>query len=57
MDWLHNQPVKQATKFIRWIQLEEPMHIRIDGSSGKGVILKPQLQFNEVMDEDESTGI
>jgi len=57
MDWLNNQPVKQATKFIRWIHLDEPLQICIDGSSGKGVILKPQPQLNEVMDEGESTGI
>ena len=57
LDWIKNQPVKQATKFIRWIQLEEPLHIRIDGSSGEGIILKPQLLTEEVMDEGESTGI
>jgi len=33
------------------------LQICIDGSSGKGVILKPQPQLNEVMDEGESTGI
>jgi len=57
MDWLNNQPVKQATKFIRWIHLDEPLQICIDGSSGKGVILKPESQLNEIMDEGESTGI
>jgi hypothetical protein len=49
--------VKQATKFIRRILLEEPLHIRIDGSTGEGVILKPQPKLTEVMDERESTGI
>ena len=57
MGWINAQPVKQATKNIRWIELEDPLLIRIDGSSGKGAILKPQLKTNEVMDEEESTGI
>ncbi len=57
LDWLKNQPVKQATKFIRWIQLEDPLHIRIDGSSGGGVILKPQSKIEKIMDEEESPGI
>ena len=57
MDWINSQPVKQATKNIRWIELEDPLLIRIDGSSGKGAILKPQPKTNEVMDEEESTGI
>ena len=57
MDWISAQPVKQATKNIRWIELEDPLLIRIDGSSGKGAILKPQPETNEVMDEEESTGI
>ena len=57
INWLKSQPVKQATKFIRRILLEEPLHIRIDGSTGEGVILKPQPKLTEVMDERESTGI
>ncbi len=57
LEWLKDQPVKQATKFIRWIQLEEPLHIRIDGSTGEGIILKPQPKIEEIMDEEESSGI
>ena len=57
IDWLNNLPVKQATKFIRWILLDDPMHISIDGRTGEGVILKPQSKLTEVMDERESTGI
>ena len=57
IDWLNSQPVKQATKFIRWILLDNPLHIHIDGSTGEGVILKPQPKLTEVMDEGESSGI
>jgi hypothetical protein len=57
IEWLNNQPIKQATKFIRWILLDNPLHIRIDGSTGEGIILKPQSKLTDVMDEEESTGI
>ena len=57
IDWLKSQPVKQATKFIRWILLEDPLYISINGNTGEGVILKPQPKLTEVMDEGESTGI
>ncbi|SVB96767.1 uncharacterized protein METZ01_LOCUS249621, partial [marine metagenome] len=56
-EWLNNQPIKQATKFIRWILLDNPIYIRIDGSTGEGIILKPQPKLTDVMDEGESTGI
>ena len=57
IDWLNKQPIKQATKFIRWIHLKENLHITINGRIGTGVILKPQQKVSEVMDEEESTGI
>jgi hypothetical protein len=57
MDWLDEQPVKQTSKYVRWIELESPLHIHINGSSGEGVIMKPQGLVKEVMDEEESTGI
>ena len=57
MAWLEEQPVKQTSKNVRWIELESPLHIHINGSSGEGVIMKPPLKVEEVMDEEESTGI
>ena len=33
------------------------VNIRIDGSSGGGVILKPQSKIEKIMDEEESPGI
>ena len=56
LEWIKSQPVKQVTKYIRWVQLENSLKIRIDGSSGKGVILKPG-KHKDVMDEEQSTGI
>ena len=57
LDWLDSQPTKQSTKYIRWIELDNPMIVHIDGSTGQGKILKPQLEGIEMMDEEESTGI
>ena len=57
LDWLNAQPVKQSTQYIRWIQLDDPLMIHIDGSTGKGSIIKPNVKVVDTMDEGESTGI
>ena len=57
LDWLNKQDIKQSTKYLRWIQLKDPLEIYIDGSNGKGKIIKPNRAKIELMDEDESTGI
>ncbi len=55
--WIQNQSIKKETKYLNWIQLDEPIVVQIDGSSGDGVILKPIPPKEEIMDEEESTGI
>ena len=57
LDWLDAQSVKQSTKYIRWIELDDPLLIHIDGSTGEGHIMKPQLPTKELMNEEDSTGI
>ena len=57
ISWLKNQPVKQATKYIRWISLKYPLMININGRSGEGCVIKPQNIPIDVMNEDESSGI
>ena len=57
LDWLNKQDIKQSTKYLRWIHLKDPLEIYIDGSNGKGKIIKPNRAKIELMDEDESTGI
>ena len=37
-NWLKNQTVLTDLKYVRHIRLEKPLDIRIDGSTGKGVI-------------------
>ncbi|MDD5629521.1 MAG: PEP/pyruvate-binding domain-containing protein, partial [Elusimicrobia bacterium] len=40
-DWLDAQPAVSETELLRHVRLERPLDIRIDGSSGRGVILRP----------------
>ena len=37
--------------------LEDPLRIKIDGTTGKGVILKPKVSEFEPMNEQETSGI
>ncbi len=37
-DWLQSQPVLADLQYVRHIRLPKPLDIRIDGSTGKGII-------------------
>jgi hypothetical protein len=39
-NWLNEQPAKTETNFVRHVELKSPLHIKVDGRTGKGVILK-----------------
>jgi DNA-binding NarL/FixJ family response regulator len=38
--WLDGTPARAETRFLRHLRLERPLDIRIDGRSGRGVVLK-----------------
>jgi hypothetical protein len=38
-DWLNQQPVIQETEFVRHVRPNQPLSVRVDGRSGRGVIL------------------
>jgi hypothetical protein len=38
-DWLNQQAVVEQTEFVRHVRLSSPLTIRVDGRSGRGVIL------------------
>ncbi len=38
--WLYEQSAKTETRFVRHIELKSPLRIKVDGRTGKGVILK-----------------
>ncbi len=37
--WLNKQQVIQETKFVRQVRLPSPLHIQVDGLTGRGVII------------------
>jgi CheY-like chemotaxis protein len=39
-DWLSSQPARAETRLVRHVRLERPLDIRIDGRSGRGLVLK-----------------
>jgi hypothetical protein len=40
-DWLGSIEAVSETEYLRHVHLEQPLHVQIDGRSGKAVILKP----------------
>ncbi len=39
-EWLAAQPARTETRFLRHVRLERPLDVRIDGRSGRGLVLK-----------------
>ncbi len=40
--WLDKQDVQEETQFIRHVKTHSPLLIKVDGRSGRGIILKPE---------------
>jgi hypothetical protein len=43
-DWLDAQPVKEETRWLRHLQLGEPLEVLIDGRKREGLVLKRAWQ-------------
>lgn len=43
-DWLSKQPAVEETTFIRHLQFDDPITVRINGHKNMGVILKPRKE-------------
>ena len=56
-EWLSKNNIIESTPHLKLIELENPLFVKIDGSKGHGVILKPIEPQQEQMDEELSTGI
>ncbi len=39
--WLERQPAVEETRFLRHVCMEQPLQIKVDGRSSRGVIYKP----------------
>ena len=37
-DWLHQQQVREETRYVRHVALDAPLSVKVDGRSGRGVI-------------------
>ena len=57
MDLINTQQVKKKSKYIKWIKLDKPITVTIDGQTGEGNIIKPLEPIEEKMDEHETSGI
>jgi pyruvate phosphate dikinase-like enzyme len=40
-EWLNRQPVVSETEFVRHVRLPAPVSVRVDGRTGRGVIMAP----------------
>jgi hypothetical protein len=40
--WLESLPAVEETEHVRLVQLERPLEVRIDGRTGRGLVLKPK---------------
>ncbi|MFQ6113577.1 MAG: PEP/pyruvate-binding domain-containing protein, partial [bacterium] len=41
-DWLLQQEAVEETSYVRWLQFNKPITIKMNGRQNKGIILKPQ---------------
>ena len=55
--WLNKQSIIDAKTYTTCYLLEHPLRIKIDGTTGNGIILKPKVPEQEPMNEQETSGI
>jgi hypothetical protein len=55
--WLNKQIINDDRTYTTCYKLELPLRIKIDGTTGNGVILKPKVPVLEPMNEQETSGI
>jgi hypothetical protein len=54
LDYLSMQDCVYEDEYLRHIQFEEPLHIKIDGAQNRGVIYKPGFDGKRVPREEET---
>jgi hypothetical protein len=55
--WLSNENLMKSGPYVDWYQFKEPFIATLDGTTGNGLIFKPEPEEIEFMDEEESSGI
>ena len=56
-EWLSENDIVKKYDYIDHYKFSEPLIVRIDGTSGLGIIQKPSNRYNQLMDESKSSGI
>ena len=56
-EWLGSLPVISETEYLVHVHTPRPLRVKMDGLTGKGIVYKPEQPVNEIMDEEESSGI
>jgi len=56
-DWLKTLNTYKKKKYIKVVKLSNPLYIKLDGIKGDGVILKNNISNENIMDEQDSSGI
>ena len=57
LDWLKKSKAHKKNKFVKWITLESNLIMKIDGTTGNGIIALQKNNLDEKMNEEQSTGI
>ena len=55
--WLREESKFKSGEYIDWYKFKNPIKVILDGTTGKGLVYKPDAEENEKMNEEESTGI
>ena len=50
MDWLSQDNLVQSGKFVDWYRFDQPFLATLDGTTGKGLIFRPEPEEPEIMD-------
>ena len=57
LDWINEEFLIQANKYTSWYRFKNPFMMTLNGTTGVGVIYRPEEEELITMDEEESSGI
>ena len=57
LDWIDEDCLVQSNKYTSWYQFKNPLMMTLNGTTGVGVIYRPEEEELKTMDEEESSGI
>tara|TARA_B100001248_G_scaffold100529_1_gene74720 strand:+ start:528 stop:1154 length:627 start_codon:yes stop_codon:yes gene_type:complete len=57
LDWIDEEFLIQSNKYTSWYRFKNPFMMTLNGTTGVGVIYRPEEEELITMDEEESSGI